>query len=341
MAILQIEHELEQLSCTDRVLVLDEGRTVADGPPEEVLTDRGCLDGAGLGQPPFLDVVSTSIEMGVMGPVPKRLIGVPGILCESMSHLGLEVPGPSLRRNRRSGTLRLEGVRFRYPGDPSVIKDLDLDLTGSSSVALMGTNGAGKSTLGKLIAGLLRPDAGCIRRDGECFYLFQRPGNMFFSGSVKAELDGVPGRGRLLAELGLEALSDRDPSLLSEGEKQRLGLALALGSEADLLVLDEPFKALDTPMLERAFGLLGRKDKGAHLIITNDPGMAARCEEVVIMSNGRVMSRGPPDEVLCSVEVMRSLGWAVPAACVISRRSGFKVTSDMGRIGKALRVVGG
>ncbi|MCU0800115.1 MAG: hypothetical protein MUC62_10680, partial [Candidatus Thermoplasmatota archaeon] len=62
--------------------------------------------------------------------------------------------------------------------------------------------------------------------------LFQRPGNMFFSTSVASEVKSIEHGDALLAKLGLEHLSERDPALLSEGEKQRLGLVLAVGSGA-------------------------------------------------------------------------------------------------------------
>ncbi len=337
MTIVQVEQDLEQLFGSDRVLVLSGGSIISDGPPEQVLTDRRCITKAGVGLPPLLDVVSTGVEMGLLRSVPDDLIGTPHLLWEAFSGIDLRVPLPKGHRNRTIGKLVLEGVRFRYPGTKDVLRGVDLDLSGSSSIALMGRNGTGKSTLGKVIARLLGPDSGNMEMDGECFYLFQRPGNMFFSTTVASEVRGIPSGQALLAELGIEHISDRDPALLSEGEKQRLGIVLSIGSGAEILVLDEPFKALDGPMRRKAMELLDRPTTGAHIIITNDPGTAAWCGEVVVLSKGRVAAKGPPDEVLCDPSVMHALGWPVPSACVISRRAGLELTSDLGRLGDGLR----
>ncbi|MCU0800114.1 MAG: hypothetical protein MUC62_10675 [Candidatus Thermoplasmatota archaeon] len=83
--------------------------------------------------------------------------------------------------------------------------------------------------------------------------------------------------------------------------------------------------------------LLDRPSTGAHILITNDPGTAAWCGEVIVLSDGRVIAKGPPDEVLCDPSVMRALGWPVPSSCIISRRAGLEMTSDMGRLCDALR----
>ncbi len=337
MAIIQVEQDLEQLVGSDRVLVLAGGSIISDGPPERVLTNRKCLSEAGIGLSPLLDIVSTGIEMGMLPSVPKGFRGIPRLLWEGLSGVDIALPGPKGHRNCAVRKLVLEGVRFRYPGTKAVLRGVDLDLSGSSSVALMGRNGTGKSTLGKVIGGLLGPDTGTVEMDGECFYLFQRPGNMFFSTSVASEVKSIAQGEALLAKLSLEHLSERDPALLSEGEKQRLGLVLAVGSGAGILVLDEPFKALDGPMRQNVMELLDGRTTGAHIIITNDPGTAAWCGEVVVLTDGRVAARGPPDKVLCDPSVMRALGWPVPSACVISRRAGLEMTSDMGGLGAALR----
>ncbi len=248
--------------------------------------------------------------------------GLPKRLWEALEGSKIKLPSKKRPGNRPIERLVLEGVSFRYPGTKAGVKGIDLDLSGERSVALMGPNGSGKSTLGKLISGLQPPDKGSVEGNGSAFYLFQRPASMFFSETVADELHGLRPPGGCCELLGLLPLMEMDPALLSEGEKQRLGAAIALSSGKDLLVLDEPFKALDGPVAELVFCMLSAKDAPSHIIITNDPENASRCSRVVIMKDGTIRSTGAPEQVLSDPRLMAEFGWPVTPASVVARRAG-------------------
>ena len=172
---------------------------------------------------------------------------------------------PAARRTRPSGQapeagagLRLRGIRRAFAGR-AVLENLDLDIRPGEFLALLGPSGCGKSTLLRLIAGLDRPDAGQLdlsNDSGRLAYVFQDPSLMPWR-SVLAnvllplELSGIPAAerearaGDWLAAVGLSEATRRYPNELSGGMKMRVSLARALSIQPTLLLLDEPFAALD------------------------------------------------------------------------------------------------
>jgi NitT/TauT family transport system ATP-binding protein len=174
-----------------------------------------------------------------------------------------------------SGAINVDGVGFAFPmrggGRLPVLDDLDLAVGGGEIVALIGPNGSGKSTLLRVIAGLLRPDRGTVTLDDapvtgpdpRVGLVFQEPRLLPWRSAAAnitypLELAEWPvGRVRdrlaTLTELvGLEptVLGNR-PAELSGGQAQRVALARALALEPGVLLLDEPFSALDALSRER------------------------------------------------------------------------------------------
>ena len=172
---------------------------------------------------------------------------------------------PASRRIRPPGQapeagtgLRLRGIRRAFAGR-AVLENLDLDIRPGEFLALLGPSGCGKSTLLRLIAGLDQPDAGQLDLSndaGRLAYVFQDPSLMPWR-SVMAnvllplELSGIPAAERearareWLAAVGLSEATRRYPNELSGGMKMRVSLARALSIQPNLLLLDEPFAALD------------------------------------------------------------------------------------------------
>jgi NitT/TauT family transport system ATP-binding protein len=158
----------------------------------------------------------------------------------------------------------LERVTRVFPGDVAVLDHVSLDVAPGSFVALLGPSGCGKSTLLRLIAGLDRADAGALRLTGEgasggrtsIAYVFQDAHLLPWrsveqNAAVPLELLGAPRAERLdkaraaLEQVGLKDAAARYPAELSGGMKMRVSLARALVTRPRIMLLDEPFAALD------------------------------------------------------------------------------------------------
>jgi ABC-2 type transport system ATP-binding protein len=201
--------------------------------------------------------------------------------------------------------LRFRGVTKRY-GARTVLRDLDLDVAAGETVAVLGPNGAGKSTLLRIAAGLARPDAGTVEVAGHdarkdplavrkaCSFLSQdaplydelTPAEhvVWWSrllGAEHARPDGATDQ--VLLQAGLSRLAHHAVRTLSRGERQRLALAMALLADPQVLILDEPFTALDSvahAWLESI--LVARQGRGATLLSLHDEAAAARVTQRVV-----------------------------------------------------------
>ncbi|MGY1712625.1 ABC transporter ATP-binding protein [Geodermatophilus sp. SYSU D00758] len=237
-----------------------------------------------------------------------------------------------------SGELRLAGLtRVHGRGRPPALDGLDLAVPAGSCVAVLGPSGSGKSTVLRLTAGLDQPTRGSVHLDGRDLagvpperrgmaMVFQRPllfphlsvrDNVAYADRVR----GVPRRrargraGEFLDLVGLAGLGDRAPRELSGGQEQRVALARALAAEPRVLLLDEPFSALDTPLREEMHELLA--DLRARLaptvlLVTHDPAEAAAlADTVAVLEAGRLQQHGPVAELHArpaSLAVSRLLG---------------------------------
>jgi ABC-type nitrate/sulfonate/bicarbonate transport system ATPase subunit len=176
---------------------------------------------------------------------------------------------------QQSGAVRLRGLDFVFPGRSGarlpVLDGVDLEVPGGGIVALIGPNGCGKSTLLRVLAGLLAPVAGVATLDNTPIagpdprigLVFQEPRLLPWRSAADnitypLELAGWPALRRAERLAVLAGLVDLDPDLmtarpseLSGGTRQRVALARALALEPEVLLLDEPFSALDALTRER------------------------------------------------------------------------------------------
>jgi len=181
----------------------------------------------------------------------------------------------------------VRGLTRRF-GERRVIDNLDLGIGAGEFVALLGASGCGKSTLLRILADLDREIEGQVDVPVRRSVAFQAPRLMPWKSvwrNVVLGLSGSPDRARALAaldEVGIRHRADQWPKVLSGGEAQRVSLARALVREPDLLLLDEPFAALDALTRIKAQELVGelwQRHGCAVLLVTHD------VEEAILLSD--------------------------------------------------------
>jgi sulfonate transport system ATP-binding protein len=192
---------------------------------------------------------------------------------------------------------RVRGLRRSF-GDRSVLDGADLDIGGGEFVALLGRSGSGKSTLLRVLAGLDPAHEGDVSVDGEVAVAFQEPRLVPWKrvdANVSLGLGGADPRARTLAaleEVGLTARRDAWPLTLSGGEAQRASLARALVREPGLLLLDEPFSALDALTritIHRLVLDLWSRHRPGILLVTHDVDEALTlADRVLVLDGGRI-----------------------------------------------------
>ena len=208
--------------------------------------------------------------------------------------------------------LTVEDLRFGYPSGPEFAFSLTLER--GEIVTLSGPSGSGKSTLVDLICGFLAPLSGDILWDGRSILRLapaSRPVSALFqTGDLFDHLDvemnivlGLDPRGRpspaqrarvraVLEEIGLPGFERRLPGQLSGGQRQRVALARDLLRDKPLMLLDEPFSALDTDTRGEMAGLVRRltRDRGlATLVVSHDPADAGRLgSRAIALRDGKI-----------------------------------------------------
>ena len=224
--------------------------------------------------------------------------------------------------------IEFRSVRKEYPGGTVAVADVSLVVPSHKTVVLVGSSGSGKTTLLRMVNRMVDPTAGAVLIDDEDVrqkdpvglrrsigYVMQSAGLMphvrvIDNIATVPVLNGVPKREarerarELMATVGLDAaLAHRYPAQLSGGQQQRVGVARALASDPNILLMDEPFGAVDPIVrrdLQRELLRLQSELGKTTVFVTHDIDEAFLLgDEVVILAQGgRIVQQGTPDEIL-------------------------------------------
>jgi PrtD family type I secretion system ABC transporter len=255
-----------------------------------------------------------------------------------------EAPGPVTLLPRPSGLLSVENVSFAPRGAASlVLNGVSFQVGAGETLGIVGPSGAGKSTLTRLLVGVWKPGGGVVRLDGADVYQWERasfggyagylPQDIeLFSGTVRANIARfradapdeavvkaaqLAGAHEMILRLpqGYDTQLGEQASVLSVGQRQRVGLARALFGEPAYVVLDEPNAALDSEgeaSLLRALEIL--KQAGSTVVIvSHKPNVFRTADKMLVLKNGRVELFGPREQVMAKI-MQAAAAPAIPQA---------------------------
>ncbi|MBA2633161.1 MAG: ATP-binding cassette domain-containing protein [Chloroflexi bacterium] len=248
------------------------------------------------------------------------------------------------------GEIRLEGVDFTYPDGTVALRGVSLAIGRGEFVALLGPNGSGKTTLSRLLNGLLLPTAGRVLVDGidtrertvaelalRVGYLFQNPNHQLVSATVRGEIAVGPRARRLPAAevegrmmrasvlLGLEALLDEHPLLLTLAQKQLVALASLVALEPLVLVLDEPTTALDAAERRAVMDLVQSIHATGRtiLLVTHEMDLAGEyADRCLALSDGELIFDGSPRQIFTDEDTLGRASLEPPQVAQLAARLG-------------------
>lgn len=235
--------------------------------------------------------------------------------------------------------LVMEKISFAYNANTEVLNDFSLTINDGEMVAIIGHNGSGKSTIAKLIIGLLKPDQGRIYVDGELLteqtvekirrkvgIIFQNPDNQFVGVTVKDDIafgleNHMVPRDEMIKKINYYAemvsmlpYLDKNPEELSGGQKQRVAIAGVLAMETEMIIFDEASSMLD-PLGTRQINETIKQLKDQHnktlITITHNLEEAALADRIVVLSQGKIILDGTPQEVFSHQELLEENGLGV------------------------------
>ena len=310
VTVILTEHRLEEaFPLSDRAIVMDEGRIIADGTPEEaglLLRERG--HGMFLAMP---------TPMRIWAGVPNEY-PCPVTVREGRDWLSLfpdndisAVPETPAKSHGRAA-ISLKDIWFKYEKDaPDIVKGVSFAAHYGELTAILGGNGTGKTTTLSLIAGLNAPYRGKVITDGKAFTLPQNPQSLFVEKTVREDLLEILSERKLpkdeknkrLADMvklcRLDGLLDSHPYDLSGGEQQRAALAKVLLLQPSILLLDEPTKGLDAEFKQIFAAILRKLTMAgvAVVMVSHDVEFCAEyADRCALFFDGGIVTEDTPRE---------------------------------------------
>ena len=359
VTLIVVEHETEETLDADRIVVLREGKIVADRPAREILRDVELLEQSRV-MP--LQITRFFHERGVAN---EELPLTPKEGLQEFERRNWRISPGRHRELVEADELReegygeplieVEGLTHRYPNGVVALEGADLTVRRGEFLAVLGQNGSGKTTLVKHFNGLLEPTEGSVRVHGEetvkqgirrlgqrVGYVFQNPDHQIFSDTVADEVsfgpkiremqeDEIDERVReALAAVGLEGRGDEDPFGLTKGERQRVAVASVLAVRPEVLILDEPTTGLDYAEQRSMMDLVRRlNEAGATIIVVTHTMwvVAEYAHRAVVMRDGKMFLSGTVREVFSEEEKLRDASLRPPHIVSFGNALGFPVLS--------------
>jgi len=335
-----VEHALEEvLPLVDRVIVMDKGYIIQDGPVEKILA---------AGDIPFVFTRPPIIRLGEKYGITPLPLTSEVFYSKFTSRYKLgKIEWISSQEDMPKNSkpiIKIDKISFSYnkhdQTQRDALREVSLSITSGEMVAILGRNGSGKTTLIRHIIGLIQPDSGKVevldqdvattpthklaRHVGFCF---QNPNHQIVSFNVRDEIifglkaHGIdPGEYDERIRKALEFVNmldyiDSEVFDLGKGQKQRLALASVLSLEPEILIVDEPTTGQDPRMAQEIFEILQRLNESGTtvLIITHQIDYAAAfANRAVVLSEGKIKFDGRMNKLLSDKDLMKATSLEMP-----------------------------
>lgn len=320
--LLIIEHETEEALNADRLIIMENGKIIRDGKPNDILKEVEMTD-----------------NLGIMSlQVPKYFKEVTGLKKEDLpltpleglarfKGLNLDIDSEKYRtllqrddeRETKYGDVIIEvkGLEHTYKNGNKALKGIDFEIRDGEFIAILGHNGSGKTTFVKHLNGLLTPTSGKVivngrdTKDTSIFeigkdigYVFQNPDHQIFADTVYDEVAFSPKiRGcskeeveervrEALKAVDMEGYEQADPFALAMGERERIAVASILSARPKVIILDEPTTGLDFKEQRKMMELVKKLNESGHtiIIITHTMWVVAEYAHKVAVINEGLMT---------------------------------------------------
>ena len=348
-----IEHRLEDVLYrdVDRIIVVSDGRIVADMAPDELMA-AGILPSLGIREPLYVTAlkyagipVTPELHAGRLDTLDIESVREP-LLAWNQAQEKKERPA------QRPVILKADGLHFQYTKKRKILQDISFSIQEGEMVSIVGTNGAGKSTLAKLICGFVKEDQGRLyygeedmagwtikERSLKIGYVMQNPNQMICKPMIYDEvalglrIRGVPEEEigpkveKALKICGLLPFKKWPVSALSFGQKKRVTIASVLVLEPQILILDEPTAGQDyhhyTEIMEFLKSL---NSQGVTiLMITHDMHlMLEYTPHAIVISGGRKIGDASSVEILTNESIAEQANLKVTSLYELALKAGIE-----------------
>lgn len=325
-----VEHELEELITSDRIILMNKGEIVLNDYSANVLREVEVLEENGVLplQVPlyFHNLGLAKARLPLLPEEGVQLFNELQIKLDNNQYNILKEKDFERSKYYKSVVLETKQLNYKYPDGSYALKGIDLQIRENEFIAIVGHNGSGKTTLIKILTGLLVTTEGnvFIREKSvkeltvfdigkEIGLVFQNPDHQIFCNTVFEEIAfSLKLRGhskneinekvkKALKVVNLTEYENEDPFFLTKGERQRLAIASVIAAEPKIIILDEPTTGLDYHEQRQVMDLLRKLNREGHtiIIITHVMWVVAEyAHRTLVIHEGKVALDGPTREIL-------------------------------------------